>query len=147
MLPFNLAFDLEKVFTKQAMRVHNIIDLTLRIVYIADFLMGFRKAYLDDRTGREVRQPWLITKRYLRFYFWVDLLSVIPFDLISDSGYLYSLQLIKIIRLYRLDNIITYMKTPHYIQVKIRLFYIVMRFFIIIHWTTCFFYTLTTKNQ
>ena len=103
MLPFNLAFDLEKVLSVQAMRIHNIIDLTLRTVYIVDFLLGFRKAYLDDRTGREVREPWKITKRYLKFYFWIDLLSVIPFDLISDSGYLYCLQLLKIIRLSRLD--------------------------------------------
>ena len=85
------------------MRIHNIIDLTLRTVYIVDFLLGFRKAYLDDRTGREVREPWRITKRYLKFYFWIDLLSVIPFNLISDSGYLYCLQLLKIIRLSRLD--------------------------------------------
>ena len=129
------------------MRIHNIIDLMLRTVYIVDFLLGFRKAYMDDRTGREVREPCRITTRYLKFYFWVDLLSVIPYDLISDSGYLYCLQLIKIIRLYRLDKVISYMNTPSYIQVKIRLFYIVMRFFIIIHWTTCFFYSLTTKNQ
>jgi hypothetical protein len=73
------------------MKIHNIITLTLRIVYIVDFFLGFRKAYLDDRTGREVRKPCLIAKRYLKFYFWVDLLSVIPFDLISGSGYLYCL--------------------------------------------------------
>ena len=125
---------------------HHSIDHTIRIVYIVDFLLGFRKAYLDERTGREIRDPWLITKKYLKGYFWVDLLSVIPFDLISDNGYLYCLQLVKIIRLYRLNQVITYMNTSAYIQGKIRLSYIVMRFFIIIHWTTCFFYSLTIKN-
>lgn len=115
MLPFNLSFDLELVMEPKAMRMHNIVDHTIRIVYIVDFCLGFRKAYLDERTGREIRDPCQITRKYMSFYFWIDLLSVIPFDLISSNRYLYCLQLIKIIRLYRLNKVITYMNTSNYV--------------------------------
>jgi hypothetical protein len=48
-----------------------------------DVVIGFRKAYLNEKTGREVRDPKLIAKKYLKSYFIIDLLSGIPFELFT----------------------------------------------------------------
>ena len=54
----------------------------IKAVFMIDLVIGFRKAYLNEQIGREVRNPWKIAKRYLKFYFWIDLISALPFDLI-----------------------------------------------------------------
>ena len=54
----------------------------IKVVFLIDLVIGFRKAYLNDQLGKEVRDPWLIAKRYLKFYFWIDLISALPYDLI-----------------------------------------------------------------
>jgi hypothetical protein len=72
-------------------------------VYIIDFFLGFFKSYLDDRTGREIRDKKTISIKYLKFYFWFDLVSILPVNIVSDNSYLRCLELIKIVRLNRLN--------------------------------------------
>lgn len=48
-----------------------------------------------------VKDPVKITKKYLKFYFWIDVLSAIPFDNFVDNGILRYISLVKIFRLYR----------------------------------------------
>jgi potassium voltage-gated channel Eag-related subfamily H protein 7 len=102
MLPFDLAFDLHSVLSPRTMLLHVLLSYLIRVVYLIDFCLGFRKAYIDERVGTEIRDPKVIAKSYLKFYFWVDFLSVVPFDLVSRSFALYCVQLLKIIRLFRL---------------------------------------------
>lgn len=52
---------------------------------MTDVILGFRKAYLNEKTGTECRDPKLIAHRYLKGYFTVDLLSAIPFDMFISS--------------------------------------------------------------
>ena len=58
------------------------MDHFIKAVFLIDLLLGFRKAYLNEQIGKEERDPWLIAKRYLKFYFWIDLVSALPYDLI-----------------------------------------------------------------
>ena len=85
MLPFDIAFDIYKTLPPNMVVLHEIINTTLKIFYFIDFCICFRKAYLDERTGREVRNPKLIAIRYVKFYFWFDLVAIIPFELLSNS--------------------------------------------------------------
>ena len=82
-------------------------------IYVSDIVLGFRKAYLNEKTGRECRNPTLIAKRYVKSYFIIDLLSAIPFDLFVDYdskvSFLLLFPLLKTLRLYRLKKIITYL--------------------------------------
>ena len=68
--------------------------------------MGFRKGYINDVTGKHVRDGKLIAIQYLKFYFWIDLLSCIPFDLFVDIMFLRLVSLIKVLRLFRFKKII-----------------------------------------
>ena len=147
MLPFDIAFDSKKALHPNMEIIHSVIDEVLKLVYLIDFCLCFRKAYLDERIGKEIRDPRLIAIRYLKCYFWFDLLSVLPFKWFTDNVYLYETQLLKVVRLLRLNKIISFLNLSLYSQSKIRLFYLVIRFFIIIHWTTCFLYYQVTQNK
>jgi len=128
------------------MLAHVLLSYFIRVVYVIDLILGFRKAYIDERVGAEIRDPKVIAKSYLKFYFWVDFLSAVPFDLFSRSFALYCVQLLKIVRLFRLGQIITYLNASTQTQSRMRLLYILMRFFIIIHWTSCLFYYQLNHN-
>lgn len=56
-------------------QVHSIFD----IIFFVDLVLGFRRAYINEKTGLQVICPKLIAIRYLKFYFWIDLLGCIPF--------------------------------------------------------------------
>lgn len=87
------------------------MDYLLKTVFMVDVIIGFRKAYMNEATGKEIRDPWKIAKRYLKFYFWIDLISSIPFDLIFPENYSWHLlPLVKIVRLFRLNKIISFLK-------------------------------------
>jgi hypothetical protein len=99
MVPFKNTYG-SKIFDQSTERALLVIDNSIKLIFTIDVVLGFRKAYLGD-DGQIVRDPVKITKRYLRFYFWVDLLSAIPFDNFVDSGLLRYISLIKVFRLYR----------------------------------------------
>jgi len=60
-------------------------------------------------TGQEVRCPKKIAIRYLKFYFWIDMLSAVPFNLLSENKIVNLLALIKVFRLFRLKKLVAYM--------------------------------------
>ena len=76
------------------------------MLYAIDLLIGFRKAYFNELTGREVRDPKKIAIKYLKFYFWIDLLSGVPFDILTDNPILRLLTLVKVFRLLNLKKIV-----------------------------------------
>ena len=116
------------------------MDYLIKTVFLIDVIIGFRKAYMNEKIGKEVRDPWLIAKRYLKFYFWIDLVSALPFDLIFRHNYAFHLlPMVKVVRLLRADKIISFMNFDAKARSRLRVFYRVMRMIIIIHWITCIF--------
>ena len=81
--------------------------------------------------------------RYLKFYFWIDLLSAIPFDLIYDNSYLRLISLVKMLRLVRLKKIVSYLNITTATRARIRVMYLAITLIIAIHWVACYFYGLT----
>jgi len=65
-----------------------VLNYLTKSIYAIDVILGFRKAYLNDKIGIEVSDPKLIALRYLKFNFWIDLISAIPFEIISDNPFL-----------------------------------------------------------
>ena len=41
------------------------MDYLIKTVFMIDVIIGFRKAYINKKTGKEVRNPKLIAKKYL----------------------------------------------------------------------------------
>ena len=85
------------------------IDYLIAIVFAIDVVLGFRKAFLNEHTGRECRDPKIIAITYLKTYFFIDLLSAIPWEIFTKNIVLRLFSLLKIVRLKRLKRIITYL--------------------------------------
>lgn len=77
------------------------------VLFAVDLFINFRTAYWSHQ-GELVRDAKLISKRYVSFWFWIDLVATIPFDLLiraaagSSSASLTALGFLKTPRLLRL---------------------------------------------
>jgi hypothetical protein len=95
-------------------------------VFLIDIFLNFITSYFNSATGDEVLEHRQIVKHYLQGSFWIDLLSILPFDLIlmdiiSDRTVLKTFSILKIFRILRLQKLITYMNTTDDMKHSLRL--------------------------
>jgi hypothetical protein len=114
----------------------------IKFIFSFDVFLGFRKAYLGN-DGQMVKDPVKIAKKYIKFYFWIDLLSAIPFDNFVDNGILRYISLVKIFRLYRFQQIIYSIGFGPNTRAKIRIVQIILTMMMMVHWTSCYFHQMT----
>ena len=57
-----------------------VANYLINSIFMIDIIMNFRTSYTHSLTGDEILDPKKIASNYLRGIFWIDLLSVIPFD-------------------------------------------------------------------
>merc|ERR1719160_380418 len=74
----------------------------------------FLKIEIRSRTGTTwIRDRREIAKQYLKCWFWIDLFSILPFDILSiagDSEIFSALKSVRIIRLLRLLKLVRIVK-------------------------------------
>jgi len=79
------------------------------VVFIKDIVVQFFLPYQDEtRGGMVIRSRVLIAKRYLKGWFWIDFVSVIPFDLIPVDALnkLKAVRLVKLLKLLKLGRVL-----------------------------------------
>ena len=108
MVPFNNSFGTAYFDDSTKFNIA-LIDILIKLIFAVDLMLQFRKAFPNPLTGVEVRDPKLIAIRYFKFYFWVDLISAIPFDIITNNKYLRMIALVKIFRLFRLKKLMSWL--------------------------------------
>lgn len=55
-------------------------NFVIDFIFFIDILVCFKTTYTDLKTGKEVRDKYLIAKRYIKSTFVIDLLATVPFD-------------------------------------------------------------------
>ena len=60
-------------------------EIFIVVVFCTDIMLTFNTAVFNELTGLLITDRWQIARRYLKFWFWVDLLSSFPFDLIISE--------------------------------------------------------------
>lgn len=110
-IPYRIGFQIETT------NAENIADRIIDFLFFFDILIGFNTAYVDDLTEVVVTDRKKIAMQYLKFWFWIDLGSTIPFDLVLSvtmgeigGGALSTLRLIKIFRLARMLKLVRVLK-------------------------------------
>lgn len=113
--------------------------------FLVDMFLTFRTSFFDTKKGAWVESYNEIALSYLRCWFWLDVLSLVPYGLIFAD--VKAAGLIRIVRLVRLMKLLKLAKQPR-IMAKLRQFvtlpikqqtlikYFLIIFFII-HWTAC----------
>ena len=84
-----------------------IVNLVIDTFFGIDIILNFITSYFNPSTGDEELDPKAIAKNYVTGSFWIDFLSVIPFDhmlvdIVEDKIMLKSISILKIFRILRL---------------------------------------------
>ena len=77
-----------------------VLDVLITLIFATDMVIMFRTAYLHRR--KLVEDPKLIAKRYLKGWFFADLLATFPFFLLAGSGFLVLARIGRFARMVRL---------------------------------------------
>lgn len=145
LVPFANSFGID-VFGEKFIQINKIIEIVISIVYFFDLLLGFRRAYLCKKTGDHVTDPKKIACRYMQFYFWIDMLSCIPYNSLSENVYLRFLRLLKILRISRFKKLIQYLGLSTAVISKVRILNIFIYLLMIVHWICCIFYAMILRH-
>ena len=106
-----------------------------------DVVIGFRKAFIVSKSGNMEQNTVNIAKNYIKFYFWIDFLAAIPFELFTSSPTLLFSSLLKIIRLLRLGKIFAYLGLNSQTRARLRIFYLISALIWVIHLVSCYLYS------
>ena len=128
------------------------------VIFLFDLILNFRTTYVNPKTTLEIVEPREVAKNYtFRGRFLIDLLSVIPFELLISEDMIEKaggnkkqfkiFGLLKLIRLLRLSRILTYMKFKQGLKVGIRIIQQLFLFFIVVHWIGCLWYLIVSIDK
>ncbi|GFH17913.1 cyclic nucleotide-binding domain-containing protein [Haematococcus lacustris] len=97
-------------------RVVLIIELVVDGCFVLDILLNFRTAYLDS-VGNLVSDRRRIARHYMRSWFVLDLVSVVPFDILTE-GALSFLSMLKLLRVMRVGKVVRMMRVYRLLRVS-----------------------------
>jgi len=119
--------------------------------FVVDMIFNFFFAF-QDRTGRWVVNHGQIVRHYLKSFFPVDLVSILPFDLVGvvlSSDTLRSMKIFRVLRLLRLLKLIRILRASRIVKrwkasvslslraIGVGNFLVVL--FVLTHWIACAF--------
>ena len=80
-IPFDLGFD-----PIPQSESWDVFSYAMDILFVLNILTNFRTAYYDHVELVYVRDRKRIARRYLKFWFWIDVLSIIPYELLFGGS-------------------------------------------------------------
>ena len=90
---------------------------------------------MSPKTGDEVSEPKQIARNYIFGRFWIDFLTVFPFDYISFLGFLKVIGILKVFRVFRLGKIIDKLNAEEEFKQTLNLFKLVLNLLLFVHLT------------
>ena len=103
-VPFRIAF----VANQPKHYILNSLEAIVVSVFLLDIVIAFNTAYIESTTNMLVTDRRTIAKKYLSSYFWLDLMSAIPWDVTTFSNvkqsHLESIRMLRFLRLIRMSK-------------------------------------------
>ena len=154
-IPFFLAFEISDMTT------WNNIDLFVTVFFFIDITLSFNTAYYQG--GSIVSSRKEISKNYLKYWFWLDMMSTFPYDnIIGDqttsttptkkNNVTSAAQLLRILRFYRILRLLRLAKlkkilieiedyiSSHFLASVLVFTRLVIFAYMVAHWTACLWY-------
>jgi CRP-like cAMP-binding protein len=136
------------------------IDWWITALFATDILIQFNSMYFDPRRDIYVTNKNQIVWQYLRFWFWIDLLSTIPFDSImqwsshsvivgAEAGALRMIRIFRLVRLFKFFRLAKSGGTLHKLRLNpslVDLLLLITQIFYISHLFACFWHFLTLDH-
>ena len=63
-----------------------VINQVVALIFVADMGINFRLPYKEPIKGGASEGPDEIAVKYLSSWFWIDLVSIVPFDIMTVAG-------------------------------------------------------------
>lgn len=157
--PYNFAFayELSPLF--------NYSQIFVDLIFVVDIILNFFTAYYNLE-GEPIDSLKKIAIKYLKFWFWLDLLSIIPFDIFFpnvNTKYTSLIRLSRVNRLYKFVRITKLIKSVRVLRtsgfigrvyealtITPKIEKLIMYFFSVLlfcHFTSCLFYLLSTLHK
>ena len=107
-----------------------------------DIVLNFRTSYTHSLTGDEVLDHKKIANNYIKGIFWIDLLSVIPFEdildgVVEEQDVLKAFSILKLFRVLRLSKLITYMNSTDDVKHSLRIINLCLFLVLYVHLSGC----------
>ena len=149
-IPYQVSFKPRAMNELYFRLLNAIIDLW----FIVDVVVNFRTSYIHPKTGNEILHPKTIAKDYLKGRFWIDFLASAPFDWIGEFilgaenvTTLRLFSLFKLVRVLRLNRIITVMKVDDEVKLSLKLMKLVFFLIMYLHWIAWSWHYIVDINE
>jgi len=129
------------------------LEAGMTFCFITDVIFSFQTVVFDSTHGKWVTSRWLIARAYVRGWFWVDVPSSAPVEIISlyvDAQALGILRILRMIRLVRLtkllkiDEYIESLENQFEVNLRItRVVFMLIKMCFLCHFMGCFWYGIT----
>lgn len=147
---------LQVAFEPKAMETlgFEILNWFIDLLFMLDLISNFRTTFIHPKTGKEVLDLKEITLCYLKGRFWIDLLAILPFDIVGDvfighgnTTILKSIALLKLVRILRLNKIISIMKVGNEVKLSLKLFKLIFFLVMYLHCVACIWYFIVIGDK
>jgi hypothetical protein len=113
------------------------MDSIIDLIFTLDIILRFRTTYIDQVSGEEVDDSYLIGMRYIKSpQFFLDLISTVPLDEFfpdNEIGVLKFLGLFKIFRVFRISNVIMNLNQSQELKALLKVVQLIFYMFLYIH--------------
>lgn len=141
-VPFIVCFEFENLPLA-------VLDLLVDWLFLADIGLNFHTTYVG-KDGEVIDNLRMIRMNYLRSWFFLDLVSSLPFGILyfvmeggSNTKFSSLLGILKVFRLLRLGRVAR--KIDKYLEYGASTFFLLMlTFCLVAHWMACIFYLIGT---
>lgn len=151
--PFEVAFVEEKRLSPMYF-----VNMVINLAFFTDMILNFNLMYFDEKLLTMISDRKLIAKRYLRGFFIIDFVSILPYDDITlATGSKANLKILRIVRIVRLAKLLRILRssrifarfensmTINYGALKLVKFVVGTLF--IAHWMACLWHLVKVVEQ
>ena len=130
-IPLTLSFD-EISETLSASELYNFINNVSAVFFILDIFLVMNTTIYDS-DGEEIFNKKKIRLHYLFGMFFVDMVSSIPIEIVFPGSILRVINILKIIRTFRLTSIINKMNVDEEAKSRLRMLHLVFQLLLMLH--------------
>lgn len=130
-IPLTLSFD-EISETLSNSNYYNWINMTSAVFFILDILLQMNTTYYDN-DGEEIFDKKKIRLHYMLGMFMIDLVSSIPIEIFFPGHILRMVNILKIIRVFRLTSIINKMNVDEETKSQLRMLHLIFQLMLMMH--------------
>ena len=150
-IPLDIAFKHHFSPDSQAGQAIFAFDIVVDILFGVDILLSFRTE-LYDHHGGYIKDSKVLAEHYIKTWFVIDLIAVIPVEEIAqafaqvDDQNIGSIALLKTVRLLRIGRLMKKFEKLAAANV-LRIFNLMASYIVLVHWFACIWFWLSNKHQ